>query len=355
MLTVDPSTAARHPRYPSISMLVPLAGETPWQTRLAQLRRSAERRLRTELGEDVDHDVLRQLATVAGRARPPAGARSLAVYVNAEVCCAVGLPVEVRERVVVDETFATRDLVAANLRQPRYWVLALTLDEPRLLHAHGGRLHEQLLDLTDRAGHPSTGRTRRGRDRSAVADSQRIRRLRVIDMAIAPQLADDNDPLVVVGSEPTVSRFLDRTRHIARIGGIIRRAPARHWRALADSVAPAVAEMLVERRLAALDDLDRAVGRGGTASGIEPVWRAVRRHRGLLLVEATFEQPARVDTNGRFAPVDNPAEPGVIDDAVDEVIEAAIARRGRVEIVPDGLLAHHERIAFVLWEPRTKR
>lgn len=355
MFTVDPSTAARHRRYPSITLLVPLAGDTPWPARLAQLHRNAERRLRAEFGEDVDRDLLRQLAGAVEDAQPCAGARSLAVYVNAEMSSAVGLAIEVRERVVVDETFATRDLVAADLRQPRYWVLALTLDEPRLLHAHGGRLHEQPLDLNDRAEHPSTGRTGRGRDRSDVIDAQRIRRLRAIDMAITSTLADNTDPLVVVGLEPTLSRFLGRTRHIARIEGVIRRAPARDRRALVDSVAPAVAEMLTERRLAALDDLDRAVSRGSAESGIEQVWRAVRRNPGLLLVEATFEQPARVDTNARLELVDHAADPGVIDDAVDEVIEAVVAAGGRVEIVPDGLLSVHRRIAFVPAQPRRKR
>lgn len=83
MRTVDPLNAARHRRYRSISLLVPLVGNTPWQARLAQVRRDAELRLRSEFGDDVDHALLGQLAEAVDR-----------------------LSIDVRERVVIDETFA---------------------------------------------------------------------------------------------------------------------------------------------------------------------------------------------------------------------------------------------------------
>ena len=39
--------------------------------------------------------------------------------------------------------------------------------------------------------------------------------------------------------------------------------------------------------------------------------------------------------------------PGVIDDGVDEIIEAVLGRHGRAELVPDGTLRDHQRIAFI--------
>lgn len=108
MLEVDPATAANHRRYPSISLLVPLAGGTPWQARLGRLRRAAVGRLHDEFGVGVDAGLLERLADTVDTATPPPGARSLAVYVNSDRCSVVGLGVEVRERVVIDDTFATR-------------------------------------------------------------------------------------------------------------------------------------------------------------------------------------------------------------------------------------------------------
>lgn len=355
MLTVDPATASRRSLYPSISLLVPIAGDTPWSVRLCRLAREAEQRLRLEFGAVLDQRVLERLTAAVAEAAAPRGSRSLAVYVNADVSSVVGLGIEVRERAVVDDTFATRDLLAAELRQPRYWVLALSLADPRLAHAHGGRLQPRPLPLTDTAPHPSTRRAGRNRDRSALMDAERIRRLRAIDMALGPALAENPDPLLVVGADPTLSWFLNRTRHAGRIEGVVRRAPDSNLAALGESVAPAVADMLSERRLAALDSLERAVGNGSAASGIEPVWRAARRTPGLLLVESAFEQPVRVAADGRLDPVEDPAAPGVVDDAVDDIIETVLARGGRVELMPDGVLTRHQRIAFIQWRPRRKR
>ncbi|MDQ1295081.1 MAG: hypothetical protein QG608_2966, partial [Actinomycetota bacterium] len=69
----------------------------------------------------------------------------------------------------------------------------------------------------------------------------------------------------------------------------------------------------------------------------------------LLLVEEGYEQPARVDpVTQNVEPTTDRDAPGVVDDLVDEVIEAVLAARGRVHVVPDGTLAAHDRIAMKL-------
>ncbi len=50
----------------------------------------------------------------------------LAIFVNQDFARKFYLPFPVRERVSIDESFATRDLVMAMNRAPRYWVLALS-------------------------------------------------------------------------------------------------------------------------------------------------------------------------------------------------------------------------------------
>ena len=346
MLVVDPATAATHRRYPSISLLVPIAGPTPWPARLTRLRRQAEHRLRAEFGTRVDRTLLDRLQHAVETAKAPAGAHSVAVYVNDTTSTTVGIPVTVRERAVIDDTFATRDLLAGDLRTPRYWVLALNLDDPRLLHGHGSALHHVPLPLRDTIEHPSR-RGDRGRDRTDIVEARRTRRLRAIDQSLGETLAATPDPVVVVGPEPTLSRFLDRTRHIARIEAVIRRDPGRDLTALAATIAPSLTDMLAERRVLALDALESGVGARTAVSGLQPVWRAVHRTPGLLLVEHTYEQPVRLLPGNRVSPAEDATAPEVIDDGIDDIIEAVLARGGRVEILPDGALVPHQRIAFV--------
>lgn len=355
MVAVDPATASRQRCYPSISLLLPLDGETPWPARLRSLQREAITRLRAEFGDDVDPTLLARLDTAVTGAVAPRAARSLAVYVNAHGAECVGVAVPVRQRTVIDDTFATRDLVHHELRSPRYWVLALSLDDPRLLRARGSALHPHPLELRDTAEHPSSDRGRRGRDRSRVIDAQRARRFRALDLALAEALADSTDPLLIVGAEPTIARFLDRTRHITRVEGVLRRAPSPKVEELAQIVAPAVAEVLTDRRVVALKALDQAVGAGTAASGIDEVWHLAHRGAsGLLVVEEGFEHPATIGRDRSLTPADDPTAADVVDDVVDDVIELVLGAGGRVVIVPDGALSSHDRIAFVP-PPRRRR
>ena len=352
MSTVDPATAASARSYPSISLLVGVDDPGSWRARLSTLRDQAVARLVSEFGPEVDRALLERLDAAVEQAEAPSGARGLAVFVSGRTATVRSLDTDVRDRVVVDDTFATRDLVAGDLRSPKCWILALSLDDPRLVFGSGRHLRPVALTLNDTHDHPSSRRDRRGRDRSDVTDAKRTRRFRAIDQALNDPLHTNSYPLLVVGAEPTLSRFLRTTRHIRRVEGTVRRAPDRSLDALAAATKPALDELLAERRVEGLAALDRAVSKGTAASGIEPVWRAARRARGLLLVEDSYEQPARVALGGGLIVTDDPTPPDVIDDAVDDVIETVLARGGQVEFVHDGALTIHDRIAFAPWTDR---
>jgi hypothetical protein len=59
----------------------------------------------------------------------------LALFASRDVATAVHLPFRPRARVVIDATFATRDLVFSLNRSPRYRVLVLTEKPARLFDA----------------------------------------------------------------------------------------------------------------------------------------------------------------------------------------------------------------------------
>jgi hypothetical protein len=277
----------------------------------------------------------------------PPGARALAVYVNADTMSTVGLDIDVRDRVVIDDTFATRDLVSGERRSPECWVLALQLERPRLYRGRGRRLRPHALEVPDPHEREAGARDRRGRDRTDVVEARRTRRLRAIDGALTNALGTNADPLIVVGAEPTVTRFLERTRHASRIDGVLRKAPDSDLRALADAIDPVLEDVFTRRQQQALANLEAARRARRARSGIHAVWDAVRRDRGLLVVESSFEQPALHTLDGQLVPTDDRDDPGVIDVVVDDLIELVLAKGGRVEVMPDGSLPGDDGIAFV--------
>lgn len=303
----------------------------------------------------------------------------LALFVNRDFARAIQLPFTLKERVHVDETFLTRDLVFAMNRTPRYWVLALSEKPTRLYEATGddlieiqdggfpityeGPSEDQSLPSTSRrwrssgqAFHEGPGGERSfpggtGLKRSAYRDEYHRRFFRQIDAALKPFLADEPLPLAVVGVDRFLASFNEITDYKDSIlttleGSHDKTSPHE----LGKLVWTLVKDALAEQRQQVLSELDKAVGERKSVSTIGEVWRFASEGRGrLLLVEKDFHFPARVDETGRhLTPADDVAAPDVVDDAVNEIIETVLSKQGRVVFLENGQLETHQRIALIL-------
>ncbi|MDZ4825963.1 MAG: hypothetical protein SGJ13_05785 [Actinomycetota bacterium] len=347
--------------YPAVSILMP-TGTTPQsdRARLAGLFDVVATRLLGEFPRHAVQRLLDDLEALGTRDDLPWGHESLALFVSKQNAVAVALPILVRERVVIDETFATRDLVHAALRSPVYRVLVLGKRLTRLYAGLGRILTEvthddfPLLGADEARDNARERRSRFGVDRSALRDNQLHRYVRVVDASLAPYMRDEL-PLIVVGAGRRLPAFRLHSRHRRHItttlSGTFGQQPGDPGTVeLADLVWPAVCEVLARRHQEALGELDRALGSRRCAAGVEEVWALAPAGRGtLLVVEESFEYSARVEfETNRPLHADDVEHPEVIDDMVDEIIEIVLAKRGRVAIVPDGALADLGRIAMAL-------
>ncbi|OFE17127.1 hypothetical protein BA895_16770 [Humibacillus sp. DSM 29435] len=67
----------------------------------------------------------------------------------------------------------------------------------------------------------------------------------------------------------------------------------------------------------------------------------------MLIVEEGFVPPARVSNDGdALTPATDPSHPGVLDDAVDGIIETVVLRSGWVALADDGAIPNHARVAL---------
>ncbi|WP_395690382.1 hypothetical protein [Nocardioides sp.] len=326
--------------YPSVSILANTTpGETVGATTLARLRRhceQAERRLRDE--GVANAEITSSLAALVERAGDLEADRSIALFASGSHSDLMTLPVEVVERVVVDPTFATRDLVRALHRTPRHLVLLLSAKQARLFIGQGRRMspaHGSKFPLVDSSEKPG------GADRF----------LRRVDAALGAYLRVTTGPLVVVAAEPTASSFTAASRNVGRLAGVV---PGHHLRASLDQIAdlarPVVESYLRSRQEEALALLDTRLGQGRAALGIDAAWLAARWEPvEMLAVDHTYFYPARLSEDGdHLEPATDIEHPDVIDDAVDEVVEQVLLRRGWVALVEPGSLPGGERIAVTL-------
>ncbi|MFZ4583616.1 MAG: hypothetical protein ACOYNI_00105 [Acidimicrobiia bacterium] len=334
--------------YPSVSLLVPVDDQPASivRQRLRALGRDAAGRLAREFGDDRCAHLVADLEKLIESVEVQPGQRGIAVYVNERLQQIEPLPVRVRERVVVDETFATRDLVRARQCSPRYRVVTLSERVTRCYEGLGFGLSEVRGGGFPLIPDPDAADSERSFDR----DERLGRYVRRLDAIFRAHHRDDPLPIVLVGAEPRVSQVMARSELRMAVSGVVRATkdfpdPT----VLAALVGPVVEQLLAEEVIEARAELESAAGTR-IAFGIEEVWLLASHGRGdLLLVEESFEYPAYVDsvTGHPIRAIDRDA-PGVVDDLVDELIEVVLAKRGRCTVVPDGSLAGHGRVALKL-------
>ena len=278
----------------------------------------------------------------------------LMLAVNRDIAREFVLPFTLNERVVVDETFFTRDLVHALNRAHRYWVLSLSEQPTRLFAATRDDLEEittggfPMRHAGPGGDLPLPGGT--GVNKSAYRDDRHRQFFRDVDQAFRAFMAEDPLPLALAG----VDRYLAFFREVAGSAEIIATMTGNvdHLSPhdLGRRIWPHVSDRFAARRREILQEMDAAMGSNRVASTLAEVWHLAGLGQGkVLVVEEGYHAPARLNDSGHLdLQVDDPTAPDVMDDAVDEVITTVLGKGGQVVFVENGELARHNRIALIL-------
>ena len=301
-------------------------------TALTHLADIVDSRLDGDVPEEVRHDVITQIvALVAAQANEPP-APAIAICVSPQHQAVVRLGKEVRSRVIIDDTFATRDMVADANRTATFRVITVSDRKARLLVGDRARLVEEREGVWP---------MHRDDDQSLAQWS------RSVNHAVHDSQREFPLPNVVAGVDRSVRELvkLDSVRPIATIAGNHDRTG---WADLHRLAWPLVVDWLrsdVERAhqgLAAARDENRFAG------GLDEVWELAHDGRvELLVVEEDYAVAARI-RNGRLERATDTWSPDVVDDAVDELIEMVLDKGGHAVIVPPGSLTHADHVGAVL-------
>jgi len=345
--------------YPSLTITLPTHRTSPDNRqdpiRLKNLIRQATERLRSEFGKSEIEPLLSRLENLAANVNYRHALDGLVLLVNRDFDAKYYLPFSLPERVVVADNFLTRDLVFAMNRTRRYWVLVLSEKPTRLFEATRDTLSEvqeggfPLIHEGPGGELPLPGGF--GVRKSAYRDEHHRQFFRTVDNALKPFLAEDPLPLVVLGVNRFLAFFNEITAHkeyiLATLNGSHDKTSSSN---LAKLVWPLAENGLAKKREKYLTELDRAVGEQKVASTIGEAWRLANEGRGkLLLVEEDFHTPGRLDDTGiNILPADDPTQPGVIPDVVDDIIETVLSKQGQVVFTQNGQLMAHQRIALIL-------
>lgn len=354
----------REPRtYPAVTLVVPTHRTRPDNeqdpVRLRNLIAEAGRRLSEDraVPERVRQDVVGQLEEAESEANLVYALDTLVVFAAPGEHQLWYLPRSASgERIVISDTFLTRNLVAAKAQTRPYWVLTFSEDKARLWSGSGEQLTEERREgfpieqdksLPERERVPRTGDYPTG-----YRDEAALQHLRAVDADLAKVLENEPRPLLLAGLPQGLSALEDVGTHASRAalasvpkGGLTEARASTVY----EAVAPAREQLLQARADDAVERLGNARGRKEFVAGLDEVWNAAQEGRlALLVVEEPYRQTARL-TGGHLTPVPDDAEDDgsgeVREDIVDETVEAALSTEAEVVFVPDGALSEHGRIA----------
>ncbi|MEU8515554.1 chemotaxis protein [Kitasatospora sp. NPDC048722] len=345
-------------RYPAVSVLLPTHRSEPDNTqdpvRLRNLVAEAKARLQAdEAVSRADRlDVVEQLDRALAEVDLVHAEDGLVIFAAPGEHQVWSLPRSVPARVVVSDTFLTRNLVAAYVSAAPYWVLTVSADRAALFSGSGSKLvaHDGGFPVDQVGPDWDVERTERiGNVPSTFTDEETRRFLRSADTALAAVLEADARPLYVLGEAAAISLLDDvgtaakrAAAQVAR-GGLGHASPA----VVAEAVRATVADQGRKAVAEIQERLSQAQGVKGLAAGIDEVWQNVAQGRAAVLaVEEDYWQPVRV-TDNHLVPTED-GGPDVRVDMVDEIVERALDTGARVQFVPSGELASRDHIAAVL-------
>ncbi|CAM5742921.1 hypothetical protein SHIRM173S_09544 [Streptomyces hirsutus] len=358
---LSPATLAelRRPRpYPAVSVLTPTHRREPLNAqdpvRLRNVVAEAKKQLEADpaVTRDRRGEVELQLDRALAEVDLTHAEDGLVIFAAPGEHQVWSLARSVPERVVLSDTFLTRNLVSAHTAERPFWALSVSPDRVTLWNGGTDRVTEEHaggFPLTRAVENFDPERLEQVGDQpSAFRDEGTRRFLREADTAMGAILREHPRPLYITG-EPAALSLLGEaggvTRDAVQVqhGGLAHGTPDAVWQALRPVLESEARKSTEGVRRA----LETARGRKRFAAGVDELWQNTREGRvQLLAVEENFRATVREAGEHLVA-----AESGDLDareDIVDELVEQCLETGAEVRFVPDGALGDAERIAGVL-------
>jgi len=289
---------------------------------------------------------------------------TLAIFASTDDVQVIRMPIDTTERVVISDSFATRDLVRDMASAVHYYTVVLTRDGARLIEASNDRVvaefdkdHDKQNNMEnipfpiENNGLYTTGDG--GSDRSSNNESSYLKEFfNQVDKSVQELWGEHKMPLVVVGDAKNIGYYkevCDRPENIiATVSNVtnLEDGSAQH---IVDSVQDAVEDYRTSLHQAAMGEIDKARGAEMLRTDLQEVYRGAFQGSGeTLYVRRGYLQSAKIDEKAQtLALADDAAAEGVTDDAIGVIIEHIIHNGGKVVFMPEDIMGENQPIALV--------
>jgi hypothetical protein len=287
----------------------------------------AEDRIETEFDKKFSKDLILRMNELADSIDHNENLESLVLFINEHMAEYTRLAVPVESRVVLDETFATRDLVRADHEQAHYYILVISKNEARLLEAMNDK------DLAEIKGDfPMNNGNLYNTDNQKKTDGKSNDNLAEeffnrIDKAVQKAIAGKPRPIVIVAEDRNHQHFMsiaDKKEQYVLHSNKTRGEETAKPHHIVSDVWPLVHQWVKDKQAARIQELQTAVSSGKFRSDFNEIWAAIHEGKGeTLFVKRGYYQPAKLQDNTiELVDAAQRNDIGIVDDIIDEIIEA---------------------------------
>lgn len=316
---------------------------------LKNLIKEAEARLKDEYPKKMASDIIGKINKVAEDVDHSHNLESLVIFVNENIAEFIRLPINVENRVVIDKTFATRDLVRALHQQVAYYVLVLSRDKARLIEAFDDSVVAEIggeFPLINSDLNPAQRAEAALAKRQTNLSQEFFNR---VDKQLVEVLKANPMSVIICTEESNYADYLKISDRKEKIAGYLngnRMHEAAHH--IVDAAWPIMKQLNDEKNRERLSELHAAVNTHNYFTDFNEIWQAVNDGRGkTLFIKKGYFQPAQLTNNTiELVPPDKAAEANV-DDIIDEMIERNIQRGGDTVFLNDGELKKFQGLVLV--------
>ncbi len=278
--------------------------------------------------------------------------QGVAIFLSPSYEEVVTLPYEVKDKVVVDDTFEIRDLLRTLNRMFQYNVILLSKKKTRFFEGFSKYLQEvHSSDIPDGMDYYFENRVSKNYDPAKRAAE--AMRLYVLDIDDFLRLYTDmHTPLIVIGDKKLVGYFHNNTKRPKKIlGEIYGSYDDERLSVIQEKVREKLDEYMQLRDKQLLERVQEDIDAYNYVSGIQEVWTAAAmKEARILLVEQGYSVEGYSVKDGLFLLLVKPEneEYDYHEDAVDDLAEMVLQQGGEVYFVAPGLLSDYDKVLMTL-------
>jgi hypothetical protein len=358
---------------PCLSIIVPLHKLSRERMLNAEIFRKAIHKAkslvkRKEIDNSISNDIAEtlqaKLQELAKTFNPDSAMNGIGLFIAPHVAEVVHFPFPVKEKIILDKTFETRDLFYLKQLMAPYYVLALAKKGVHLYAAQGDHFteikdghfpmkYEEEYEYERATVGTSYGFSQKGfeKDKSAVVKMRLESFFKEAGTHLASYLNKNHHALIIAGTKDMITEFKSQSVLSKKIDGEV--IGSFKESDLFPLQTKAYASMIKHQKEEIKNKITEFAEKDTLkhlAKGIQEVWQAAHEGRGMtLLVEKDYTQSSYLQDGNPLLHLRAPkGKYTLVPDAVDDIIETVVEKGGKVFFTEEKKLNSFDSIALLL-------